>query len=65
MNLAYKGYNMVNLRHSSTPNEYKLIENMPMFTLRPQILTKFAKYIFRTFFGVKSGYRTKIVFLQL
>ena len=38
---------------------------MPMFTLMPHVLAKFTKYMIRTFFGWKSGYRTKIIFLQL
>ena len=36
-----------------------------MFTFMPHIVTQFTNYTIRTFFCWKSGYRTKIIFLQL
>ena len=47
--LVSKIYNNVNLRHSSTTNEYKWENNKPMFTFMPHIMAKFTKYIVRTF----------------
>ena len=57
--------NSINLWHYSTPNEYKWAENKPMFTFIPHIVANLAKKMIRTFFIWKSGYRTKIIFLQL
>ena len=46
--LVSKIYNNVNLRHSSTTNEYKWENNKTMFTFMPHIIAKFTKYIVRT-----------------
>ena len=63
--LAYERHNNVNLWRNLTPNDYKWVDNKIMFTLMPHIATKCTKNMVRTFFRWKSGYRTKIFFLQL
>ena len=63
--LGWKRYNNVYSWHNSTLNDYKWTESKPMFTFMPQIVTKFTKYMIQTFFCWESGYRTKIIFLQL
>ena len=63
--LDQKGYKNNSLCPSSTQNDYEWEENRTMLTFMPHIVTKFSKYMIRTFFTCKSGYRTKLIFLQL
>ena len=39
--------------------------NEPMFNFMPHIVANLTKYMIRTFFSWKSGYRTTMIFLQL
>ena len=63
--LASRGYEINNLWHSSTQKDSKWVEKKSKFNFMPHIITKFTKCLIRTFYYWKSGYRTKITFLQL
>ena len=46
-----KGYNTVDIWHSSTQNEQNREENSYMFKFMRPIMAYFGKYIIRTFFS--------------